>query len=197
VGTLAVNIGSPGAADWVFSYAQGNVRSVGVEDFVVSGGSEILRIKARMVTATSPAVGDSGGPLVNRSGELVGVAETGRSVGQHINHFIDVTEVRAFLAEKKIAINEHSTDPDEPKRPLTIGPGAFKSKDEVKPEPAQPAPGRADEQAAAQLLRRAKLFEEGDDNRPTYIAKLKALIAKYPDTAAGKEAKKKLDALAK
>ena len=77
-----------------------------------------------------------------------------------------------------------------------VGPGSFQPKDEPKPEPKQPAPVGADEKAAAQLLQRARLFEEGEDNRETYIRKLKDVIRQYPNTAAGKEAKKKLDALA-
>jgi RNA polymerase sigma factor (sigma-70 family) len=197
VGTSSYNIGSPGAVAQVFNFTQGSVRAVGIEDFPVRGEGEILRIKAKMVTATNPtSPDDSGGPLVNKNGELVAVAESAPSGVQQANRFIDVSEVRAFLAEKKIAIKELSPDPDEPKKLPRVGPGSFQPKDEPKPEPKQPAPVGADEKAAAQLLQRARLFEEGEDNRETYIRKLKDVIRQYPNTAAGKEAKKKLDALA-
>jgi len=61
--------------------------------------------------------------------------------------------------------------------------------------PAPAGPTAEQEKAAGDMLRRANLFAEGDDNRPTYMAKLKDVIAKYPGTAAAKEAQKKLDAL--
>jgi hypothetical protein len=48
---------------------------------------------------------------------------------------------------------------------------------------------------AAQALRRAELFADGDDNRPTYVIKLKEVIVRYPGSAAAKKAKKLLDSL--
>jgi hypothetical protein len=59
-----------------------------------------------------------------------------------------------------------------------------------------PTDEKAEQQKAARdALQRAQLFAEGDDNRPTYKAKLKDVIDKYPATAAASEAKKLLDAL--
>ena len=55
--------------------------------------------------------------------------------------------------------------------------------------------GDQDAWQTAKALSRARLFAEGDDNRPTYINKLKDVIAKFPGTAAAKEAKKALDGL--
>jgi S1-C subfamily serine protease len=138
--------------------------------FVVGDGEEILRIKAKMVTATNPInPGESGGPLFNQYGELVGVTESGRQGVQAVNNFIDVSEVRTFLRDKKITFKELlKYENDKPK---------------------------ADEKAAAQLLNRAKLFSEGDDNRSTYIAKLKDVVAKYPKTGAAKQAQEILDQL--
>jgi hypothetical protein len=200
----------------VFSITQGTVRGVGNEDFPVSGHDEVLRIKARMLTATNPTnPGDSGGPLVNKHGEQVAVTESGMSGVQQVNSFVDVMEVRSFLTEKKILL----TDDDPPAVATTpkVGPGSAKTQPKeftpkdppkgtvpgpgpdkkVDPTPATDptGPSAAEEKAAEQLLQRAKLFEEGDDNRATYISKLKDVVAKYPSTAAGKEAKKKLDAL--
>jgi hypothetical protein len=53
----------------------------------------------------------------------------------------------------------------------------------------------ADEKAAADKLRSAKLFANGDDNRPVYISKLEEIVKKWPTTQAGKDAKRLLDGL--
>jgi Trypsin-like peptidase domain len=213
VGATTFNIGSPGAVSQVFSFTQGSVRAVGVMDFVVGGGEEILRIKAKMVTATNPTnPGDSGGPLFNKYGEQVAVTESGRQGVQAVNNFVDVTEVRTFFKEKKITFKELSTDPDpqgtkpkpkygpdailpnanklNPPAPKVAPPVAITEKGTDTPPPAV---SPEDEKAAAQALSRAKLFSEGDDNRPTYIAKLKDVVAKYPGTTAAKEASKTLE----
>jgi S1-C subfamily serine protease len=200
-GEPVINIGNPGAVDWTFSTTQGNVRGIGVADMVVGrgAGAGALRIKAWMVTVTNPInPGDSGGPLIDKRGYLVGVTESGRVGAQNVNNCVDVTEVWGFLTEKKITIKDLTGEKEEapvPKakygldsdRPKT-GPTPRKNEDPPK------ADGSADEKAAAELLQRAKLFENEDDK--TYFkAKLKAIVAKYSETAAGKEAKKLLDAL--
>jgi S1-C subfamily serine protease len=192
-GTNTWNIGSPGAVSGVFSITGGQVRTVANEDQVVGSGSSYMRIKCKMVTATNPTnPGDSGGPLFNKNREQVAVTESGLGGDvQQVNLFVDVTEVRAFLAEKKIVL------PDE-ESPGT--PGKAPAVDPKSPAPAVPpagAPSDADEKAATTLLSRAKIFADGEDNRPTYVAKLKDVMAKYPDTAAAKEAKKLLNALPK
>jgi S1-C subfamily serine protease len=204
-GEPVINIGNPGAVDWTFSTTSGNVRGVGVADMVVGrgGGAGVLRIKAWMVTVTNPInPGDSGGPLIDRRGYLVGVTESGRVGAQNVNNCVDVTEVRDFLKEKKITIKDltgekeeapapkpkHGLDSDRPKM-LPTSP-----KGETGTEHPPKADKTADEKAAAELLQRAKLFENEDD-KAYFKAKLKAIIASYPETAAGKEAKKLLDAL--
>jgi len=223
-GEPVINIGNPGAVDWTFSTTQGTVRGVGVADMVVGGGDEILRIKCRMVTITNPInPGDSGGPLIDRRGYQVGVCESGRSGVQNVNNCVDVTEVRAFLDQKKVTIKELSTEKDEvapkdkfgphsdrvvpkngggtPKKDPP-GPGNGQSTDpaaggtppKVDP-PAAAGPSDADEKAAADLLRRAKVFAADPDSQDEYKAKLKNVTAKYPGTAAAKEAKKILDGL--
>jgi hypothetical protein len=222
VGESVMNIGNPGAVNQTFSTTNGTVRAVAVEDLVVGGGSESLRIQAKMVTISNPVnPGDSGGPLIDKRGYQIGVTESSHGGAQNVNMGVDISEVRAFLAEKKITIKELSTEADEVKKPAKAGPEAIVPKKDVltttpKKGPAtatnttpekkvDPAPGSTpataagptaeDEKAATQLLSRANLFAEGDDNRPTYIAKLKDVIAKYPGTNAAKQAQKKLDAL--
>jgi len=218
-GEPVINIGNPGAVDWTFSTTQGTVRGVGIADMVVGGGAEVLRIKAKMVTVTNPInPGDSGGPLIDRRGYQVGVSESGRSGVQNVNNCVDITEVRAFLNEKKLTIKELSDEKDEPKTKDKFGPHSDRAQPKLdtpavpgpgkkdppagtpgagSPQPAAPAapaPSDADEKAAAQLLSQAKLFKDGDD-KDYFASKLKNVIAKYPNTEAAKEAKKLLAAM--
>jgi hypothetical protein len=196
-GTTVWNIGSPGAVDQVFSITEGKVRSAGIEDHLVSGpgGDNAFRVRAKMVTATNPTnPGDSGGPLFNSKGHQVAVTESGNTRAQQVNLFVDVTEVRAFLAEKKITFKELSDEPD-PKSEETDSPKGNGSATKP-PEKDKTASGTeaADEKAAASMLARAKIFAEGEENRRTYIEKLNAIIKQFPATKAAKEAKKLLDA---
>jgi S1-C subfamily serine protease len=202
-GEPVINIGNPGAVDWTFSTTQGNVRGIGVADMVVGrGGGDVLRIKARMVTVTNPInPGDSGGPLIDRRGYLVGVTESGRVGAQNVNNCVDVTEVLAFLNEKKITIKDLTDEKDEgPKPKPKVGPDSIKPKFDAPPKKENgkenpPKEGSsADEKEAASMLQRANVFKD-DEDKTYYKDKLKAIVAKYPDTAAGKEAKKLLDAV--
>jgi hypothetical protein len=215
-GEPVINVGNPGAVDWTFSTTQGNVRGIGVADWVVGGGEEVLRIKAWMVTITNPInPGDSGGPLIDRHGWQIGVCESGRQGVQNVNNAVDIREVWGFLTEKKIVIKDLTGDKDEGTKPKPkVGPDSVKPKVDVPPlkggttptptakvdppagtdPPAATAASPADEKDAARLLQSAKLFKDGDDQE-YYKNKLKAIIAKYPATDAGKEAKKLLDSL--
>jgi len=175
VGDTTWNIGCPGAVEQVFSITEGKVRAIGVQAFNVGGGSEVLKIKAKIVTTTNPAnPGDSGGALIDKRGYQVAVTQSINTRAQLISNFIDVTEVRAFLNEKRIQIKE-------------LGDGD-KPKDDAKliavPKKNDP------EEDASELLRRSKLFSTGEEKRPTYMAKLQEIIKKYPGTIAAKDAKK-------
>ena len=116
---------------------------------------------------------------------------------ENATHCIDVTEVRAFLVEKKVSIKELSDEPDEqrtapkPRKEETVSPPPG-TVDPPKTEGSSPAD---QEKAAAQLLSRARLFANDADNRPTYVAKLKEVVTEYPGTKAATEAQKKLDEL--
>lgn len=198
------NIGNPGAVSQVFSVTGGEVRGVGLEDFVADAGAEVLRIKCQMVTATNPTnPGDSGGPLVNAEGEQVAVTESGSRSASNVNHFVDISEVRAFLREKKIEIKDDVppkpetgslADKSEPKAPTGTRPTPPATTASKTADPDPPAASPADEKLAGSMLARAKLFADGDD-RNYYAKKLKEVIAKYPATAAAKEAQKLLDGL--
>ena len=209
VGEQVINIGNPGKVrSSTFSTTQGTVRAVDVVDMVVRGADEVLRIKCRMVVTTNPVnPGDSGGPLIDKRGYQVAVTESGIFDGrtQNVNSFVDCTEVRAFLDEKKITIKDLTDEPDEPKpQPKggqSLDPGPRKKSDppavpgpdkKVDP-PAAPPASPADEKAASAMLQRARLFKDSDQSY--FAQKLKDIVAKYPNTEAGKEAKKLLDGL--
>jgi hypothetical protein len=217
------NIGNAGAVKQVFRVAKGEVSAVGVERFLVggSGPESVFEVRAKMVTATTPTnPGDSGGPLYDKRGYLVAVVESGSRSATLVNHFVDVTEVRAFLAEKKIQIKDLSDEPDPkevakkdpPKKDSTTGTDTVKTppvttpekkKDETaagtppdkKDEGTANAPSAADEKAADELLRRAGIFANDPDNQEYYKGKLREVIKKYPGTAAAKKAQEKLSAL--
>jgi S1-C subfamily serine protease len=114
-GEQVITIGNPGAVDWTFSTTQCTVRGVGVANWAVGGGGETLRIKAKMVTMTNP-IGptDSGGPVIDRRGYQIGVMESARGGAQNVNSAIDVTEVRAFLKDNKVAIKELADEKADP-----------------------------------------------------------------------------------
>lgn len=195
-GTTVWNIGSPGAVAQVFSITDGKVRSVGDEKFLVGGGDDAFEVRAKIVTTTNPAnPGDSGGPLIDKRGYLVAVTESGDTSAKLVSRFIDVIEVRKLLAEKKLTFKELSDEPD----PMPDGPDSKLVVDPKKDNPAKKDTGKtstttpAQERDATELLRRSKLFSQGEDNRPTYTAKLQEILKKYPGTAAAKEAKKILD----
>jgi len=211
------NIGNAGAIKQVFRVAKGEVSAVGVEKFLVGGSSaeSVFEVRAKMVTATTPTnPGDSGGPLYDKRGYLVAVVESGSRSASLVNHFVDVTEVRAFLAEKKIQIKELTDEPAPPKTDPKKDPGATtepvktvptttpEKKDgekatvpEAKDNGHGSAPSPADEKAAADLLRRAGIFANDAENREYYLGRLREIVKKFPGTAAAKEAQKKLDAL--
>ncbi|HEX3146716.1 MAG TPA: serine protease [Gemmataceae bacterium] len=198
LGDVTFNIGSPGAVSQIFSFTEGEVRSVGMEDLVVGGGDGILRVKCKMITATNAInPGDSGGPLFNKKGEQVGVTESHNRTASLVCRFVDVEEVHGFLKEKKVSYKDGSGIAVTPESPLP----KQGSQEAVKPKEgtgatAEPgAPTAATEAAATSALRSARLFKDSDDDRPVYIAKLKDVVAKYPGTAAAKEAKKTLDSL--
>jgi RNA polymerase sigma factor (sigma-70 family) len=198
IGEPVISIGNPGAVDWTFSTTQGNVRGIGVADWVVGVGEEVLRIKAWMITITNPInPGDSGGPLIDRHGWLVGVCESGRQGVQNVNNCVDIREVHGFLSEKKITIKDLTDEVAMPKGGLDSDKPRVVDSPAKKENGTESPPKRdssADEKAATKMLQSARLFND-DDDKEYYKRKLKQVIEKYPDTAAGKEAKKLLDGL--
>ena len=202
LGTTVWQIGNAGAITQVFRTSKGDVSAVGRERFLVGGDSpeSVFEINARMVTATNPInPGDSGGPLFDKRGYQVAVSESGDFEARLVNRFVDVTEVRAMLSERKIKIKELSDEPDpkeEAKVPAKGDPkGSVLKKGPDPKKDGSSAASPEDERAATALLQRARLFANGDDSRPTYVEKLNEIIKKYPTTNAAKEAKKILNNL--
>jgi S1-C subfamily serine protease len=114
-GEQVITIGNPGGVGWTFSTTQGTVRGVGVADIVVGGGDEVLRIKAKMIKLTNPiGPSDSGGPVIDRRGYQVGVWVIAWGGARNVNNAIDVTEVRAFLKDNKVAIKEPADEKADP-----------------------------------------------------------------------------------
>ncbi len=196
VGAPVWNIGNPVAVEQVFSVTEGKVRGVGLEklDF----GDQV--VIAKMVTTTNAVnSGDSGGPLIDKRGFQVAVAQSINLKAQLVSSFVDISEVHAYLSEKKLKIKELSpeTDPKAGPKPGTIPKQAEEPKKDI-PEPKKEA-GLAttsvQEQEATELLRRSKLFSMGDDNRKIYLAKLQEIIKNFPGTEAARDAKQILDGL--
>jgi S1-C subfamily serine protease len=109
VKAMRLAVQSPGPGDAVHSvgnsgvlsgklwrYTAGMVRSVYQAEIV----TEEVLLKARVIETQSPVNGgDSGGPLVNDRGELVGVVNSTQRRSSLVSFSVDVSEVRAFLAE--------------------------------------------------------------------------------------------------
>ncbi|HVK13200.1 MAG TPA: sigma-70 family RNA polymerase sigma factor [Gemmataceae bacterium] len=180
-GERVINIGNSSRAGAVFTGGQGLVRTVGLSVFRTGAASEI---RAAAVSVTNPIQpGDSGGPVLDRRGYQVAVTVTGPADGpQAVTQCIDVTEILAFLKERKVAI---SAGPD------PVGEPEPRPKEGKRPPKMEPTPPD-DEKAAARLLQYAELFRDGDQE-VIYRRKLRELIDKYPATVAAKDAKKRLD----
>jgi S1-C subfamily serine protease len=186
------NIGSPGAVPQLFSITSGQVRTVGQGAMIVSGGDDSFEVKAKVVQATNPTnPGDSGGPLFDKRGYQIAVTQSGfGGTVQQVNAFIDVEEVRAFMKEKNVVIEELTPpEGDEP------SPGNPKKDAGPAPKKELTPTGASDveEKAARTLLDQAKKLADDDDNlKALRNRRLEDLIKKYPGTAAAKEAQKLL-----
>ncbi|HVK13022.1 MAG TPA: serine protease [Gemmataceae bacterium] len=184
------NLGSPGAVPQLFSITSGQVRTVGQGSMLVRGGEDVFEVKAKVVTATNPTnPGDSGGPLIDKRGYQIAVTQSGfGGTVQQVNSFIDVEEVRAFLKQNKIEIEE-LTPPEggtasvstEPMKDAGPAPKAGLTPTGASPE---------DEKAARTMLEAAKKFAGEDGLKSVYNRRLEEILKKYPETAAAKEAKK-------
>jgi S1-C subfamily serine protease len=209
VGDNIHSIGNPGASDAAFVYTPGKVRAVYEKKWVAGGGGgEIFNLKARIIEATSPTnPGDSGGPLFNSRGEQIGVTQGGlnKERGQGYSFFIDVTEIKNFLRDRKIVLSQRKDEPEatevatQPSKPNPMTEPTTDPKKEVaKKDPPKKETPKVDTATAEQeaLEKKASLelnllkgISKDPNKRELAIEKLQALIKKYPQTDAAKQAK--------
>jgi len=110
-------IGNAKSVSQAFRVSQGDVSSVGHHKGLMGGGGETFELNCQVVTATNPVnPGDSGGPLYDSRGYQVGVTEGHSLKGKLVSWFVDVSEIRALLTEKKIKIKELADDSKPPRR---------------------------------------------------------------------------------
>ncbi len=190
-GDTVHSIGNPGASDALWAYTPGAVKAVYKKTWAVKDHNEIYTFEAQVVETTSPVnPGDSGGPLLNGQGELVAVTQGGVSSQGTISYFIDVSEVRALLAAKKLRVTAAPQ--------ATVASATAEPTGQEKAEPKAPAKDPAVEQAekdekeARTKLSLAELFVR--DRPEKAKERLEELIKAYPKTKAAQEAK---DLLAK
>lgn len=96
-------IGNPGASNGgMWLYTEGKVRQAFFGELRARsrGDTDEQVVRAYLIETTNPTnEGDSGGPLVNDQGELVGITQGGAREARLLSFFIDVSEVKALLAE--------------------------------------------------------------------------------------------------
>jgi hypothetical protein len=117
-GQSVQSIGNPGGSGALWVYTPGRVRQVYFKKWKSDLEGRIVNFEAEVVetdSATNP--GDSGGPLVNDQAQLVGVTQGGARNAQLLSTFIDVSEVKLFLATRdvrKVLGNETLVPPRSP-----------------------------------------------------------------------------------
>jgi hypothetical protein len=122
-GQAVHSIGHAGASDALWGYVPGKVRQVYRKKWRAALDKQrTLVFEARVVETDSPTNhGDSGGPLVNDKGELVGVTEGADEGARLVSTFIDVSEVRRFLAREDVrSVRADKPKPEAPRREIAL-----------------------------------------------------------------------------
>jgi Trypsin-like peptidase domain/TPM domain len=102
-GQTVHSVGNPGGSGALWVYTPGKVRQVYQKKWSAKAGKQTLQFEARVIETDSPTnPGDSGGPLVNDRAELVGVTQGGSTNASLLSTFIDVSEVKRFLASQTV-----------------------------------------------------------------------------------------------
>jgi HEAT repeat protein/S1-C subfamily serine protease len=100
VGDPVYSVGHAGAADAVWIFTEGQIRTFTHQKIMVGGGEGVFELDADTVMTTSPTnPGDSGGPVVNGRGELMAVVQSGRRGANLLSNMVDLTEVQKFIAK--------------------------------------------------------------------------------------------------
>jgi S1-C subfamily serine protease len=173
------SVGNPGSSGALWVYTAGKVRQVYHKEWKAGMRGEVLDCDARVVETQSPTnPGDSGGPLVNNRGELVAVTQGGARDASLLSLFIDVSEVKALLASKKLM-------PKPPPVEVT-----------EKPPSEKPKPSDDDklEKLAASKLKLAKTLAE-DGKVARAMERYAEIVHDYPKTKAAGEAQQLLEKL--
>ena len=183
------SVGNPGKSGALWLYTQGTVRQVYEKRWRVREGNSTLEFSARVVETQSPTnPGDSGGPLVNDQGDLVGVTQGMAIDASLLSLFIDVSEVKAFLAANKILAKL----PPAPRR----GSGEERARSDTESKLEKTSDEASFESKASNLLNLAKsLADEG--KLESAKRRYQDIILKYPKTKAAGAAKELLDRLNK
>lgn len=97
------SIGNPGGSGALWVYTPGKVRQVYRKRWKCKLGDEVLTCEGAVIETDSAInPGDSGGPLVNDKGELVGVTQSKAIEADLLSTFVDIQEVRRFLADHDV-----------------------------------------------------------------------------------------------
>lgn len=192
-GDTVHSIGNPGASGALWAYTFGNVKTVYKRSITTGGEDRQFQLNARIVETTSPVnPGDSGGPVFNSAGELAAVTQghLSEEAARSISIFVDISEVRSLLAEKKIRITE-STRPEA----TTVADNRTEPKTAEATKIAEATDAVKQEKAAEQKLQWAK---ELIQNQPSKARdRLEEIVKTYPKTKAAEEAKELLKTLKK
>jgi S1-C subfamily serine protease len=184
------SVGNPGASEGLWVYTRGTVRQVLHQKWRSKLGKEdVLDLDAEVVLTQSPInPGDSGGPLVNSRGELLGVTQGVALDAAQFSVFVDVSEVKTFVASKKLTVRAAPPITGSSASPL----------DTARPADTQGTAATADlqERRAASKLKLVKdVLAAGNKERA--IDRLEELVKEYPNTKAAEEAKQLLTKIKK
>jgi len=102
-GQSVQSIGNPGGSGALWVYTPGKVRQVYFKKWKSDLEGRIVNFEAEIVeTDSATNHGDSGGPLVKNEAQLVGVTQGGAVNARLLSTFIDVSEVKLFLASRDV-----------------------------------------------------------------------------------------------
>jgi len=129
------SVGNPGDSGALWVYTPGKVRQVYFKKWKADLEGRTATFEAEVVETDSPTnPGDSGGPLVNDQGQLVGVTQGGAFKARLLSTFIDVSEVKMFLASREVrrVTGGEKLVPPRPPAALIKDEGGFFSPAEIK-----------------------------------------------------------------
>jgi S1-C subfamily serine protease len=192
-GDTVHSIGNPGASGALWVYTPGSVKTAYKRSIMTGTDERAFQLNARIVETTSPVnPGDSGGPVFNSAGELAAVTQghLSEEAARSISIFIDISEVRSLLAEKKIRI----TDSPRPES-TTVADTKAEPKTAEPTKAAEASDPSKQEKLAEQKLMFAKDLIK---SRPSIARdRLEEIVKNYPKTKAAEEAKELLKTIKK